>query len=298
MDGILKLVANAKILPSPSFFGPIEEFDCHPLLAWVRENKYVTPTLACIFYLSSIFVILPLIRWRKKEDVPAWMTTAFAFWNLFLSVFSTAGFTTCAAYLVVVLQEKGLHYVVCSDSMMLGTREEGASCYGPVGYMMSIFMLSKFPELLDTFFLVAMHKQIQFIHWYHHVTVLMYSWFAYNSATPSAVLFGTMNFFVHSIMYFYFFASQYTRHLGFMRKPITMLQLLQMIVGVSMTAVAYFYQSDPEVGCSATYSNSGFFIFCICLYGSYLILFFKLYLDNYVFKKKHQHGRHHHAKAE
>jgi hypothetical protein len=152
-------------------------------------------------------------------------------------------------------------------------------------------MLSKFPELLDTVFLVVLHKKVEFLHWYHHVTVLMYSWFAYRSATPSAVLFGSMNYFVHSVMYFYFFASQYTNVLSFMRMPITTLQLMQMMVGMYVTLLAYFYDTDPSVGCSKTYKNSGFFTFCAFMYGSYFVLFLKLFLDSYVFKTRKSHGK-------
>lgn len=174
-----------------------------------------------------------------------------------------------------------------------------AACYGPVGYMMTLFMFSKFPELLDTVFLVLMHKEVLFLHWYHHVTVLLYSWFAYASATPSAVVFGTMNYAVHTVMYFYFFASQYTSVFRFMRKPITSMQLGQMLAGVSLTVLAYWYTryggeqlgeegetSSGSPSCSETYDKSGFFVYCLMLYGSYTLLFAKLYIDTYIKKSR------------
>ena len=290
-------VKRAELLPPRGTFFSVEEFECHPLLSWVTANEYVTPGLAVVCYLSLVFVILPFIRWNKKEDVPGYMKTCFALWNLALSVFSTAGFVTCASYVLEVVQSKGVHYLICSDTLMLGTKEDNAACYGPVGFMMSLFMLSKFPELLDTIFLVLMHKNVEFLHWYHHVTVLLYSWFAYRSATPSAVFFGTMNYFVHSIMYFYFFASQYTKTLSFMRLPITALQLFQMLLGIFVTLLAYFYEADPSTGCSESYKNSGFFMFCACMYGSYFLLFFKLFLDSYVFKTRKSHSHHKNSSA-
>jgi elongation of very long chain fatty acids protein 6 len=290
-------IPKKQLFPSFDFFPSVEGFDCHPLLTWVRANEFVTPILACGLYLLAVFALLPLLRPRRKEDVPVWCRHLFALWNLALSVFSTAGFVTCASYVVEVLQTKGVHYLICSDTLMLGTEAEGAACYGPVGFMMSLFMLSKFPELLDTAFLVVMHKNVEFLHWYHHVTVLLYSWFAYRSATPSAVFFGTMNYFVHSVMYFYFFASQYTKALSFMRMPITALQLTQMMIGIFVTLLAYLFDSDPSVGCSKAYKNSGFFVFCACMYGSYFVLFLKLYLDSYVFKTRKSHSHRHPAES-
>merc|ERR1711991_495069 len=141
-------------------------------------------------------------------------------------------------------------------------------------------MLSKFPELLDTFFLVYMRKPVAFLHWYHHATVLLYCWFAYKNATPSAVIFATMNYCVHSVMYLYFGVATYTRALSFMRMPITMMQLSQMALGVGLTLVTYVYAHDGE-GCSATYTGSGFFPFCAALYGTYLVLFAQLFYKSY-----------------
>ena len=44
--------------------------------------------------------------------------------------------------------------------------------------------------------------QVIFLHWFHHVTVLLYCWHAY-TATPAAtgLWFAAMNYTVHSVMY-------------------------------------------------------------------------------------------------
>lgn len=41
----------------------------------------------------------------------------------------------------------------------------GAACYGWMGFVMTGFMLSKFPEMFDTAFLVARKRDIIFLHW-------------------------------------------------------------------------------------------------------------------------------------
>jgi hypothetical protein len=42
-----------------------------------------------------------------------------------------------------------------------------------------LFILSKFPELVDKFFIVARRRPLLFLHWYHHVAVLLYCWHSY-----------------------------------------------------------------------------------------------------------------------
>mgnify|MGYP001561201578 CR=1 FL=1 len=257
------------------------DFDCHDLYRFVIDNHYALPLGACVAYVLLIFVLLPLLRPAKSGSVSR---NAFAAWNFGLSAFSTIGVVTCVPYIIRVFNSRpdGVWYLVCSDDMMLGADRQQSACYGDVGFMMSLFMLSKFPELLDTVFLVWMRKPVIFLHWYHHITVLLYSWFAYRVATPTAVFFGTMNYTVHSIMYFYFGASMFTRSLGFLRQPITSLQLLQMFFGMCGTAAAYYYTYYDARGCSSTYTDSGFFFYCGAIYFSYFLLFAKLFFDSYI----------------
>ena len=253
-------------------------FTTHAVFEAVNDNHYVAPSVATAVYLACVFVVIPAIRPAKCGGI--WKHL-FAWWNLLLSAFSWVGVFVCVPFVYRGFATHGLRWMLCSDDLMWA--KEGGACNGAVGVMMTAFMLSKFPELLDTFFLVYMRKPVAFLHWYHHATVLMYSWFAYKNATPSAVIFATMNYCVHSVMYAYFGLSTYTRALSFMRLPITTLQLSQMVSGVALTVAAYTYSEQPE-SCSPTYVDSGFFPFCTALYGSYLVLFAKLFADNYIFK--------------
>ena len=273
---------NSSLLPPVELFASFETFNAFPVHHWVIANNYVSPFIAVVAYVALVFAILPVLRTKSLYPV---MKHLFAGWNLLLSIFSVVGVFYTIPFFVDTLANKGVRYLVCSDTLMLGDVEEKhVAAHGPVGYMMTLFMLSKFPELADTFFLVLMGKPVIFLHWYHHITVLLYSWFSYRNATPTAVFFGTMNYSVHSVMYFYFFASTYTRKLSFMRKPITFFQLAQMFFGVSATAVAYVFSHDGQ-GCSKSYEDGQFFFFCSMIYGSYFILFAKLYVDNYLRKK-------------
>ena len=54
-------------------------------------------------------------------------------------------------------------------------------------------------ELLDTFFIVIHKKKLIFLHWYHHVSVLLYCWHSYVYKAPLGILFCVMNYGVHSM---------------------------------------------------------------------------------------------------
>ena len=70
------------------------------------------------------------------------------------------------------------------------------------GWLMT---LSKVVELGDTIFIVLRKSQLSFLHWYHHITVLVYTWYAI-TPRPSAlsIWFSSMNYTVHTIMYTYY----------------------------------------------------------------------------------------------
>lgn len=58
---------------------------------------------------------------------------------------------------------------------------------------------------VDTVFLVLRKREVIFLHWFHHVTVLLYCWHAYHHSVAAGLWFATMNYSVHSIMYLYYF---------------------------------------------------------------------------------------------
>lgn len=80
----------------------------------------------------------------------------------------------------------------------------------------------------------------------------------------------------------YFCLSTYTRALGFMRMPITLLQLAQMITGLFLVTRAWWYQRHGG-GCAAAYGQ-GYFRTMYLMYGSYFLLFAHFFYQAYVAK--------------
>ncbi|TPP53472.1 GNS1/SUR4 family protein [Leishmania donovani] len=138
---------------------------------------------------------------------------------------------------------------------------------GPRAFYTALFMYLKTPELLDTLFLVLQRKPVSFLHWYHHIVTAIYCWHASYVLIPSGIVFCAMNYFVHSFMYFYYFLVMMglRKSIRPFAPVITLLQVLQMFIGMYITVYTYFqYWLGPE------YSNTLFFkLFEVVLSNAY-----------------------------
>lgn len=98
-----------------------------------------------------------------------------------------------------------------------------------------LFLMSKILDLLDTVFFILRKKQNQvtFLHVYHHTLVIILGWYLSNFYTGGQVaFFGTINTFVHIIMYSYYFLT--ILNPGYKKvwwkKYLTIIQLVQFVI--------------------------------------------------------------------
>ncbi|KAG6804621.1 elongation of very long chain fatty acids protein 6-like [Apis mellifera caucasica] len=117
-------------------------------------------------------------------------------WSSLLSLFSIIGVFRTLPEMIHILTHHGFYHSVCIPSFI----EQDVVC----GFWSWMFALSKLLEFGDTIFIVLRKQELIFLHWYHHITVLLYSWFSYSEHTASARWFMVLNYFVHSIMYGYY----------------------------------------------------------------------------------------------
>lgn len=205
---------------------------------------------------------------RKQPFDLQWLLVP---WNMFMTAFSALGFVRVSHELFRVLHNYGFVYSVCTAS------------YGkdPVAaFWTATFVRSKFIELLDTVFLVLRKKQLLFLHWYHHVTVLVFSWHTAKGVTAAGRWYAWMNYGVHAFMYAY-----YTIRAMSYRPPrcvsifVTSLQLSQMLMGVLISYTVFRAKYDWKLNCHQSWANLGF---AIAIYVSYLLLFAKYFYDAYL----------------
>merc|ERR1711897_58908 len=213
-----------------------------------------------------------LVARRGRFDVKG---MAF-WWNSLLSLFSWCGVAACVPVLVQSLWEHGLYFTTCAPASWYGS--------GWSGLFVALFIYSKIAELMDTVLLLLAGKPVIALQWWHHSTVLLYCWHSYSVRIATGAWFACMNYSVHSIMYGYFaiMGTQYRKMVSPYAIYITLLQLVQMLVGMFVTVKAVLYQASGDE-CHVNKTNS---VLGLSMYASYFVLFFKLFVDNYYLKPK------------
>jgi elongation of very long chain fatty acids protein 6 len=160
---------------------------------------------------------------------------------------------------------------------------------GTTGFWVMLFIFSKIPELVDTLFIVLRKKPLIFLHWYHHVTVLLFCWNAYATGAGSGLYFVAMNFTVHALMYGYYCLQS----LGLCPKSfpaviITISQIAQMLVGTAVCISAWYFTLRDGASCHNDMSN---LVAGGLMYGSYLYLFVEFAIRRYIQAPKRKSGR-------
>mmetsp|Transcript_2117 Transcript_2117/g.5530 ORF Transcript_2117/g.5530 Transcript_2117/m.5530 type:complete len:242 (+) Transcript_2117:63-788(+) len=173
---------------------------------------------------------------------------------------------------------RGFTGAVCSHAATYGS--------GKVGFFVALFIYSKVFELVDTLWLTLRKAPVIFLHWYHHVSVLLYCWHSYSCRIGTGLWFAAMNYSVHSIMYFYFGLTQSGPTGKRLAKRfsmfITTMQLLQMVVGILVTVWSVVQHAQGAI-CFVSLTNS---LLGLMMYASYFVLFLQLFLSHYVYSKK------------
>ncbi|KAA0203297.1 hypothetical protein HAZT_HAZT001961 [Hyalella azteca] len=149
------------------------------------------------------------------------------------------------------------------------------------GFWNWMFTLSKVPELGDTVFIVLRKQPLIFLHWYHHVTVLLYAWYSYSDYIATARWFVCMNYLVHSVMYSYYALKALKFKVSrYVAMFITTAQLAQMIMGAAVNIWAYqVKQAGNE--CHVSYENIKI---SLIMYTSYFVLFAHFFRRAYMKK--------------
>jgi len=248
-----------------------KNFDLDHTERWTYDHLYVPP-LASVVYLVLVFVGKQWMKNRNRFDLRGPLTL----WNLILALFSVVGVSILLPSALYSAYSKGIVHSVCNSSIVTTPL---------LSFMCFLFVLSKLVEFGDTFFIVLRKTPLTFLHWYHHVTVLMYSWYGLATRNHAGHWFGGINFGVHAVMYSYYtLKAMRFRIPSSVAKSITILQLAQFFIGLLFVFIGIWaLWTGTECGMNQTQINTG-----LIMYGSYFILFLNFFYHRYLAPMKNK----------
>lgn len=258
--------AGTRLLPLPTFIRNIERysFDLTDVDKQFQEYWHYS-VYAAVAYLILIYVFKKFMENRKPFELRGPLIA----WNGFLAVFSILGAYRAVPAFIQLAQKSTLRETMCFT---------GWYDANPEGFWSVLFVLSKVPELVDTFFIIARKRPLIFLHWYHHTTVMMYSFYLYRDRLAGGTYYGTMNYTVHAIMYTYYcLRACKIRVPRFIAMIVTFLQLSQMFVGVWVTL--YLWGELGNEDCKIHGYN---LLAASAMYSTYLYLFAEFFVKAYI----------------
>ena len=248
-----------------------QKFDFNNSFKWTRENWWLS------IILSALYLIIILFGKLFMKDRPAFELRRLLYcWNIFLAAFSIIGAYKCVPPLWKIARERGFIGSVCFTDGHLNPE---------IAVWSYLFVFSKVWEFMDTFLLVLRKRDVIFLHWYHHITVLIFTCYLFKDEVALGHYFGSMNYVVHSVMYSYYAYCASGRRLpNFISKLVTRVQLGQMFFGLFFTFASYYgLKSGYYPDCM--FSSRAFWV-AMAIYGSYAVLFLKFYIERYYAKQK------------
>ena len=263
---------------------------------WSRNNIHV-PFVCVVVYLIVIFGLKAWMSSREKfQLIKYWL-----YWNTMLSIFSWCGTIRMVPHIIALGYHQGIYATYCGNAVLT---------YGPSsssGLWTGLFIFSKVPELVDTVFIVLSKSKLHFLQWYHHVTVLLYTWHSYATRSGAGVWFIAMNYSVHAVMYLYFAlmnvaslrkeranalnnekekkkaltdVQKFKSSIQMFAPLVTLMQLMQMFVGIAIMVLIY---KDSELfnGDQKCYVRRASWFAGLLMYASYFALFFVFGINKY-----------------
>ena len=269
LDGELLTNSSLSRLPAIEYIekrsNPVQ------LQQWTANHLWASVVIA-ILYPAAVVGGKAYMRNRKP-----WIVRKPLFlWNVGLAFFSLFGALSATPTLIQLVARKGFVYSTCKTVMF---QSNSINLWG------FLFALSKILELGDTFFLVVKKSKIIFLHWFHHSTILIYSFYGFGSVSANCHWFGAMNYSVHTIMYSYFASRAIGWKLPtWVAQFITTIQIIQMFGGLAVNLAVFFAQQSGQE-CDVAY---GFLYMGLFIYGYNAVLFIHFFCNRYIKKSSKQ----------
>ncbi|KHN74736.1 Putative fatty acid elongation protein 4 [Toxocara canis] len=254
---------------------PFEKID-DPVGAtlFLQRNWYHSITISVVY-----FIVIKIIQRIMRDREPFNLRTPLFLWNASLAIFSTFGFLRFSEDLVHSVLTLGMYRSVCYT-----VHPKGVAAFWAL-----LFALSKIVELGDTLFIVLRKRKLIFLHYYHHVAVLIGAAHAGAEHAAPGRFFISLNYFVHSVMYSYYASTAYgLRPSRTMAMLVTSLQILQMFVGVYIECLVFDYKARQNLPCQQSYGN---ITIGLIEFTSFAALFIHFYVKAYFLSPKERYQR-------
>jgi len=268
-------LADALFRASSFMATPFEKnFDFHNAVAFAGNHPFL-PLVLVSLYMAFCYFGSKIMKDRQPFD----LRIALAVWNAFLCTFSFLGLCRTVPYMLGLILSTTFEDTVCSKA-------DHSWGNGPCGFWVMLFIFSKIPELIDTVFIVLRKKKLLFLHWYHHVTVLLFCWNSYATMAASGLYFVSMNYTVHALMYgYYCLQALHMCPKSFPAFLITFAQIAQMFVGTGVCIACWYFKLHN--GADTCHNDTSNLLAGAAMYASYLYLFCEFAVKRYLVKKTH-----------
>jgi len=222
-----------------------------------------------VMYLPTIYFIYNYMKDKQPINCKVYM----GIWNCLLSIFSSY----CFHYIVnpLIFSQYTLHDKICTDVVAYENKE--------LNRWRTFFVLSKFPEMIDTVWIALRKRKLSTLQLWHHFSVCLYCWLIVlektnntyeNSIGGHGTFFAAMNSCVHMFMYgYYAVVSLTTFRSNSLAQTITQFQTLQMLIGIIILMYRTYNCDGISINCET--------IFSYIMYWSYLYLFVSYYISRY-----------------
>jgi len=166
-------------------------------------------------------------------------------------------------------QRRGVMSLICEQP-------EDVPYAGAFGFVIYVFYLSKYIELLDTVFLILRKKPVIPLHIFHHGIMLFATWSWLDGSWISGAWWCVfVNSLVHSFMYYYYLLSSLGYNVWW-KQMLTGGQIVQFWTGFFL--VSYWYYIRNEEKClgglvAATFSHAGNIIL--------IVMFVRFFITTY-----------------
>ncbi|XP_066180599.1 very long chain fatty acid elongase 6-like [Sylvia atricapilla] len=261
---------NMEVNIDPSELQPLGEYDFEKnfnhlgAMKWMEENWQKSIIFAAIY-----FILVFGIKHFMKERRPFNLRAPLTLWSFSLTLFSFIAACRIWKQMAFLLLTKGFKQSVCSKSFYVH----------PVSKLwMYLFVLSKFVELGDTFFIVLRKKKLIFVHWYHHFFTMIIAWYGYKNMAVGMGWNAALNLVIHCLTYSYYTVTamgiQVPRSIAML---ITTAQMVQMTGFFIINIFVFFWNNDKV--CQTTWP---LLLLSSFLYTTLLALFSNFFLRTYL----------------